>query len=90
MLECYVLVHVEAMKAGEAATEVRRIEGVRSVDVTTGAYDLIVRAHAASQRDLMQYVLKEIVAVPSVIRAITCPVGTHDRLWEEALEPAYV
>jgi DNA-binding Lrp family transcriptional regulator len=90
MVECYVLVHVEASRVEEAATEVRRVEGVRAVDVTTGAYDLVVRAHAASHAELMDRVVAAIVAVPPVIRAITCPVGTHERLWEEMLEPAYV
>jgi len=47
-VQAYVLIQTEVGKAAQVASEVRKIDGVKSADDVTGPYDVIVNAEAES------------------------------------------
>ena len=85
----YILVHAEIHRVAEVAEHAREIEGVLHVDTVSGPFDLIVKAESTGPSDLIAHVEAAIKAIPGVMRTIPCPLASHERLWEEHLEPAY-
>jgi DNA-binding Lrp family transcriptional regulator len=47
---------------------------VRSADIVTGPYDVVVRVEAASIDALGRLVVSKIQAVEGITRTLTCPV----------------
>jgi DNA-binding Lrp family transcriptional regulator len=89
MAKAYILIHTAAGAGGEVRDRIRTIPGVLAAHVLTGAYDVIVEAWGKSQHDIRVEVIEPIEALDGVLRAIPCPVGAHDHLWDEILDPAY-
>src|SRR5207244_5859617 len=56
-VQAYVLIQTEVGKAAQVASEVRKIDGVRSADDVTGPYDVIVSAEADTVDDLGKMVV---------------------------------
>ena len=73
-VQAYVLIQTEVGKAAQVASEVRKIDGVKSADDVTGPYDVIVRAEAASVDELGKLVVARVQGVPGITRTLTCPV----------------
>ena len=74
MIEAYVLIQTEIGKPPQVAAELGRIHGLRTADVLTGPYDVIVRVEAADVDALGKLVVTKIQAVEGVTRTLTCPV----------------
>jgi DNA-binding Lrp family transcriptional regulator len=74
MVEAYVLIQAGVGKSAEVADAVRKIPGVRSADVVTGPYDVVVRAEAAEVDGLGKLIVAKVQAVVGVTRTLTCPV----------------
>ena len=70
----YVLIQTEVGKAAQVASEVRKIDGVRSADDVTGPYDVIVSAEADTVDDLGKMVVSRVQMVDGITRTLTCPV----------------
>jgi DNA-binding Lrp family transcriptional regulator len=73
MVEAFVLIQVHVGSAWSVARRIVGLDGVRSVDVVTGPYDLIVRVEGTSMDELGKLVLRPIQAVEGVTRTLTCP-----------------
>jgi DNA-binding Lrp family transcriptional regulator len=74
MVEAYVLIQAEVGRSAEVADTVRKIPGVRSADVVTGPYDVVVRAEAGDIDGLGELIVAKVQAVVGVTRTLTCPV----------------
>jgi DNA-binding Lrp family transcriptional regulator len=74
MVEAIVLVQAEVGQSSAVGSAISRLGGVKSADVVTGPYDVIVRVEAESIDDLGRAVVGQIQAVPGVTRTLTCPV----------------
>ena len=70
----YVLIQTEVGKAANVATQVARIDGVKSAEDVTGPYDVIVRAEAGSVDELGRMVVSQIQLIEGITRTVTCPV----------------
>jgi DNA-binding Lrp family transcriptional regulator len=74
-LRAYVLIQTEVGKARHVAGAITGIDGVTSVSVVDGPYDVIALAEAASGDDLGQMVVGKIQAVEGITCTHTCPMG---------------
>ncbi|HET9769580.1 MAG TPA: Lrp/AsnC ligand binding domain-containing protein [Acidimicrobiia bacterium] len=73
-VQAYVLIQTEVGKAAQVASEVRKIDGVKSADDVTGPYDVIVNAEADSVDELGKMVVSRVQLVEGITRTLTCPV----------------
>lgn len=73
-VQAYVLIQTEVGKAAQVASEVRKIDGVRTADDVTGPYDVIVSAEADTVDDLGKMVVSRVQLVEGITRTLTCPV----------------
>ena len=73
-VQAYVLIQTEVGKAAQVASEVRKIDGVRSADDVTGPYDVIVSAEADTVDELGKMVVSRVQLVAGITRTVTCPV----------------
>ncbi|HEY4410758.1 MAG TPA: Lrp/AsnC ligand binding domain-containing protein [Acidimicrobiia bacterium] len=73
-VQAYVLIQTEVGKAAQVASEVRKIDGVKSADDVTGPYDVIVNAEAESVDELGKMVVSRVQLVEGITRTLTCPV----------------
>jgi hypothetical protein len=71
-VRAYVLIQTDA-RAEPVADVLRAIPGVISAHDLSGAFDAIALTSSASTRSLMDGVVAEIRAVPSVVRALPAP-----------------
>jgi DNA-binding Lrp family transcriptional regulator len=67
----HVLIRIGAGKVWEACEIIAQINGVKSANVVTGPYDVIVYAELPSPED-MRALMEEIHSVEGVIRTETC------------------
>ncbi len=73
-VQAYVLIQTEVGKAAQVASEVRKIDGVRSADDVTGPYDVIVSAEADTVDELGKMVVSRVQMIDGITRTLTCPV----------------
>ena len=73
-VSAFVLIQTEVGKAAQVASEVRKIDGVKSADDVTGPYDVIVNAEAESVDELGKMVVSRVQLVEGITRTLTCPV----------------
>ena len=71
-VKAFVLIETAIARSGEVAAELRRMEGVKSVDVVTGPYDLIAVADQPDVKSVSTLVTERASHIPGVKRAITC------------------
>jgi hypothetical protein len=76
-VEALILVEVLVGRADETGHDIERIPGIRASDVVTGCYDVIARAEG-EDREALGRMLEEVRAMPSVTRALVCPVGPSE------------
>ena len=74
MIEAFVLIQAGVGMASRVGQTVSAMQGVRSADVVTGPYDVVVRVEALSIDALGSLVVSKIQAVEGVVRTLTCPV----------------
>jgi DNA-binding Lrp family transcriptional regulator len=74
MVQAFVLIQAGVGMAAGVAQAVGTIQGVRSADIVTGPYDVVVRVEAASIDALGKLVVSKIQAVEGITRTLTCPV----------------
>jgi DNA-binding Lrp family transcriptional regulator len=73
-VEAYVLIQTHVGDAEAAAIAISGLEGVVSVDVVTGPYDVIARVQAESVDALGKLVVSQIQLVDGITRTLTSPV----------------
>ena len=89
MIKAYILIHTAVGRAAEAQGNIASISGVSSADVVSGAYDVIAEVQGGSLQEIRDHVVMPIEAIEGVLRAVLCPTGSHEPMWEELLEPAF-
>jgi DNA-binding Lrp family transcriptional regulator len=73
----YLLVETAVGKTREVAGTLKGLEGIESVDVVTGPYDIIAVIGAVDMTVVGNLVTGHIHTVPGVVRTVTCvAVGT--------------
>ena len=74
MVTAYILIQTEVGRAAEVADAIAKIPGVAHAENLIGAYDVVVRAEAASDDELGRFVVAQVQGVPGITRTLTCPV----------------
>ncbi|WP_457641557.1 Lrp/AsnC ligand binding domain-containing protein [Persephonella sp.] len=70
----YVLIEATPSEIPYIMEELSKIENVRSADVVTGVYDIIVFLEGEDQHEIGRIVIKNIHSIRGVKKATTCMV----------------
>lgn len=70
--KAFILIETEAGKNKEIVNELRQLEGVKSVDIVTGPYDIVVVAEGETLDEIGELVTDNIHAIPEISRTVTC------------------
>ncbi len=70
----YVLIEANPSEIPNILEKLSRIENVRSADVVTGIYDIIVYIEAEDQHEIGRIVIRDIHSIHGVKKATTCMV----------------
>ncbi|MBI2854127.1 MAG: Lrp/AsnC ligand binding domain-containing protein [Chloroflexi bacterium] len=70
--KAYILIETSVGKSKEVVAAVRKLEGVKSVDMVTGPYDLIVVAELGDLNSVGELITSKIHPVPGITRTVTC------------------
>jgi DNA-binding Lrp family transcriptional regulator len=68
----YLLVETAVGKTRDVASTLKGLEGIESVDVVTGPYDIIAVINAADMTVVGNVVTGSIHTVSGVVRTVTC------------------
>lgn len=68
----YLLVETAVGKTREVASTLQGLEGIESVDVVTGPYDIIALINGDDMAVVGTVVTESIHTVPGVVRTVTC------------------
>ena len=68
----YLLVETAVGKTRDVATTLQSLEGIETVDVVTGPYDIIALISAEDMTVVGNLVTGHIHTVPGVVRTVTC------------------
>ena len=70
--KAYVLIETAVGCAKEVADALEKLETVKSVDVVTGPYDIIVIAEGETLNDIGDLVTSKIHPIKGMSRTVTC------------------
>ena len=70
--KAYLLVETAVGKTRDVAATLRAIDGIDSVDVVTGPYDIIAVIAGDDMSVVGNVVTERIHTVPGVVRTVTC------------------
>ena len=68
----YILIEVQVGKTRDVAASLRSLPGVPSVDIITGAFDIIALVEAPDMVSMADLVTGQVQSIPGVTRTITC------------------
>lgn len=84
-MEGFVFIQTHTGYAEEAVHHIAALDGILTVEVVTGAYDLVARARRSCEHDLVRCLEEEIGSVPGVTRVLVSPLASHAQVWETAV-----
>ena len=70
--KAYLLVETAVGKTRDVANTLQGLEGIETVDVVTGPYDIIAMISASDMSVVGNLVTGHIHTVPGVVRTVTC------------------
>ena len=70
--KAFVLIETEVGKSKDVIAALKRMNKVKSVDMVTGPYDIIVVIEADSLTDIGDLVTGKIHPIPGLSRTVTC------------------
>ncbi len=70
--KAFVLIETAVGRAREVAASLGRIEGIKSVDMVTGPYDIIATIEAETLSNIGDVVTGKIHAIDGISRTVTC------------------
>lgn len=79
-MEGFLLIHTEVNRAAEVARHVETLDGLLTVEIVTGPYDLVARARWSCERELLRSLEEEIESIPGVTRVLACPLASETPL----------
>ncbi len=68
----YILIETQVGKSRDVAEALRSLPSVTSVDIITGAFDIIALVEAADMVSMADVVTGQVQSIPGVTRTITC------------------
>ena len=68
----FVLIETQVGKSRQVAESLRSIEGIKSADVITGNFDVIILVEAPNMLTMADLVTGGVQGVNGVLRTITC------------------
>ena len=68
----YILVEALPGKAIELVNQTKKIDGVKTVHLVTGPYDVIAFAESSDLKNLGELIVKKIQSTGCVARTLTC------------------
>jgi DNA-binding Lrp family transcriptional regulator len=68
----FVLIETAVGKTKDVVTALHQVEGVSSVNVVTGPYDIIVIVEASDLASVGDTVTSNIHTIPGIVRTVTC------------------
>ena len=71
-MRAYLLVETAVGKTRDVANTLNGLEGIESVDVVTGPYDVIAVISAGDMTVVGNLITNHIHTVPGVVRTVTC------------------
>ncbi|MEA3494192.1 MAG: Lrp/AsnC ligand binding domain-containing protein [Candidatus Margulisiibacteriota bacterium] len=72
MTHAYILIEALPGKAIELISVAEGIKGVKTAQLVTGPYDVIIFAEAPDLKELGEMIVKKLQATGSVARTLTC------------------
>src|SRR5438046_1736453 len=79
-MEGFVFIQAQIGCAEEAARRVATLEGILSLEVVTGPYDIVARARRDCEHGLVSCLEEEIEALTGITRVLVCPLASHARI----------
>jgi len=70
--KAFVLIETAVGRNKEVATALEQLEGVKSVDIVTGPYDIIAIIEGESLNDIGDLVTGKIHPIAGISRTVTC------------------
>jgi len=70
--KAFVLVETEVGKTREVSAALKQLEGVKSVDLVTGPYDVIAIIEAKNLNEIGDLVTDKIHPIVGISRTVTC------------------
>jgi DNA-binding Lrp family transcriptional regulator len=70
--KAFVLIETAVGKNKEVATALKKLAGVKSVDIVTGPYDIIAIIEGESLNDIGDLVTGKIHPIVGISRTVTC------------------
>ena len=70
--KAYILIEALPGKAIDLVAQVKKINGVKTVDLVTGPYDVIAFVEATDLKSLGEVIVKKIQSTGLVSRTLTC------------------
>ncbi len=70
--KAFVLIETAVRKAKEVVASLEQLEGVKSVDMVTGPYDIIATIDAETLNHIGDVVTGKIHAIDGISRTVTC------------------
>ena len=70
--KAFVLIETAVRRATEVAAALEKLEGVNSVDIVTGPYDIIVIVEGEALNDIGDLVTSKIHPINGISRTVTC------------------
>jgi DNA-binding Lrp family transcriptional regulator len=68
----FILIETAVGKTREVAGALRQVEGMQSVDVVTGPYDVIAVVEAKDINSIGDLVTEKVHTISGVVRTVTC------------------
>jgi DNA-binding Lrp family transcriptional regulator len=72
LAKAFVLIETSVGRNKEVANALKKLKGVKSVDVVTGPYDIIAIMESESLNDVGDLVTGQIHPIPGISRTVTC------------------
>ena len=70
--KAFVLIETAVGRTKEVATTLKQLEGVKSVDIVTGPYDVIATIEGETLNDIGDLVTAKIHPIAGISRTVTC------------------
>jgi DNA-binding Lrp family transcriptional regulator len=73
-VQAYILIEAQGGKAKKAFQKIEGLRGVKSANLVTGPYDIVVLAEGKDISQIGEFVLSKIRAIDGVEKTLTCVV----------------
>lgn len=70
--KAFVLIETAVGRSKEVIASIQKLEGVKTVDMVTGPYDLIVVAELGDLNSVGELITGRIHPIPGITRTVTC------------------